>query len=138
MRKILVLILALVLILGIFNSYKPQPAQGSTLGVYEGELSVRGTYLKADSEIYGPSAARPVEAPLIVNLISNGFLEGDEIVISYNGLVDGGDSLWNNQPPNYIAIENLAGVFSTSDQLLPITATHRVPGAIDAGDDYDT
>jgi len=100
-------------------------------GSVEIEVSVRGTYLHADPG-QGSKVDIPVGSPGVVDLQSNGFSEGDIILISFEGSVDevGGT--------NYGPINSLIGVFSSTNQLLSISDVDRVPGAIDAGTDFNT
>jgi len=97
-------------------------------GFVEIEISPRGTYLRADP---GGEGRLPVDSPAIVDLQSNDFSEGDTILISLEGSLDYGDGVAR---ANY----SLGGVFSSTNQLLPISEAERVPGAIDAGNDYVT
>lgn len=100
-------------------------------GFAEIEISPRGTYLHADPG-QGSVANVPVDAPGVVDLQSGGFSEGDTILISFEGSVDeyGGTA--------YETINMLIGVFSSTSQLLPISDADRVPGAVNAGDDFNT
>lgn len=85
------------------------------------EVSVRGTYLRAD-----PTP----DSPGIIDLESNGFSEGDSIIISFEGSFD------RYGQSDYETLDYLIGVFSSTDQLLFINMEQRVPGAIEAGEDF--
>ncbi|MGD8565629.1 MAG: hypothetical protein PVF96_04695 [Candidatus Bathyarchaeota archaeon] len=100
-------------------------------GPFETQLSVKGTYLLADPDQVS-QAASSVDSPGIIDLQSNGFSEGETLLITFEGTLDryGGS--------DYKAVEYLVGVFSSTNQLLSIYDVHRVPGAIDAGEDIDT
>jgi hypothetical protein len=100
-------------------------------GPFETEVSVKGTYLLADPD-QSSQAASSVDSPGIIDLQSNGFSEGETLLISFEGSLDryGGS--------DYETVEYLLGVFSSTNQLLSIYDAHRVPGAIDAGEDIDT
>ena len=100
-------------------------------GPFETEVSVKGTYLLADPDQVS-QAASSVDSPGIINLPSNGFSEGETLLITFEGALDryGGS--------DYEIVEYLVGVFSSTNQLLSINDGHRVPGAIDAGEDIDT
>ena len=96
-------------------------------GSVEIAVSVRGTYLYPD-----PQNNVDVESPGMADLQSNGFSAGDTILVSFEGSVDVyGES-------NYVPVTALWGVFSSTNQLLPVSEADRVPGAIDAGADTDT
>ena len=100
-------------------------------GPFETEVSVKGTYLLADPDQVS-QAASSVDSPGIIDLQSNGFSEGETLLITFEGALDryGGS--------DYEIVEYLVGVFSSTNQLLSINDVHRVPGAIDAGEDIDT
>jgi len=106
-------------------------------GFVEIEISPRGTYLHTEIG-YGPATALPVDPPSIVDLQSNGFSQGETILISFEGSINV-SAYWNPEEPLiYQTIDKLGGIFSSTNQLLSINDTNRVPGAIDAGDNYDT
>jgi hypothetical protein len=100
-------------------------------GPFETEVSVKGTYLLADPDQVS-QAASSVDSPGIIDLQSSGFSEGETLLITFEGSIDryGGS--------DYQTVEYLVGVFSSTDQLLSIYDVHRVPGAIDTGEDIDT
>ena len=100
-------------------------------GFVEIDVSVRGTYLHADPG-QGSKADIPVDPPGVVDLQSNGLSQGDTVLISFEGSVD------EVGETNYDTINSLIGVFSSTNQLLPISDTDRVQGAIDAGNDFTT
>ena len=92
-------------------------------GLVEIELSVKGAYLRTDGN---------TDSPGIVDLESNGFSAGDNILISFEGSINVyGES-------DYETINGLGGVFSSTNQLLSVSEAQRVPGAIDAGEDFDS
>jgi hypothetical protein len=70
-------------------------------------------------------------SPFILELNSIGISSGDTITIARLGLYSGGTGF---------ADENslLTGVFSSSSILLPTSELNRIPGAIDAGLDYNS
>ncbi len=93
------------------------------------QIPPRGTYLRADP---GGEGRLPVDPPGIVDLQSNGFSTGDTLLITFEGSLlayEGGEST----PVTY-----LIGVFSSTNQLLPISDADRVAVAIDAGNDFST
>jgi hypothetical protein len=96
-------------------------------GSVEIDVSVRGTYLYVD-----PRDNSGVESPGVADLQSNGISAGDTILISFEGTVD------NYGGSDYHTLDYLIGVFSSTNQLLSVSELNRVPGAIDAGDDFDT
>jgi hypothetical protein len=100
-------------------------------GPFETEVSVKGTYLLADPDQVS-QAASSVDSPGIIDLPSNGFSEGATLLITFEGALDryGGS--------DYETVEYLVGVFSSTNQLLSIDDVHRVPRAIEAGEDIDT
>ena len=100
-------------------------------GPFETEVSVKGTYLLADPDQVS-QAASSVDSPGIIDLQSNGFSEGETLLITFEGALDryGGS--------DYETVEYLVGVFSSTNQLLSIYDVHRVPGAINVGEDIDT
>jgi hypothetical protein len=100
-------------------------------GTFETQVSVKGTYLLADPD-QASQAASSVDSPGIIDLQSNGFSEGETLLITFEGTLDryGGS--------DYKTVEYLVGVFSSTNQLLSIYDVYRVPGAIDAGEDIDT
>jgi len=96
-------------------------------GSVEITVSVRGVYMYVD-----PNRSYDVELPGIADLANNGISAGDTILITFEGSVD------NYGGSDYHSIEDLIGVFSSSNELLSVTEVDRVPGAINAGDDYTT
>jgi hypothetical protein len=90
-------------------------------------VSVRGAYLYVD-----PRDNSGVDSPGVVDLQSEGISEGDTILINFEGTVD------NYGGSDYHTLESLIGVFSSTNELLSISEPVRVPGAIKAGDDFDT
>jgi hypothetical protein len=86
-------------------------------------LNPRGTYLHMCGE--GADPAVPIE------LARYGIKPGDVICIDNEG------SFAYSEDPNWISYEQI-GVFSSNSTLLPSSSTHRVPGAIDAGDNFTT
>ena len=104
------------------------------------DLSSRATFLRAEPFDGRPAGGSPVEAAFIIDLMTEGFKEGDSITISYSGEVyyrafwDNGD-LGETYSAEGIS---LLGLFSASEDLKPIDDLHRVPGAIDYGEDVIT
>jgi hypothetical protein len=122
-KKILIgLILSTFLLVTIFG-VQVQASNGSV----EIDVSVRGTYLYVD-----PRDNSGVESPGIADLQSNGISAGDTILISFEGTVD------NYGGSDYHTLDYLIGVFSSTNQLLSVSEAERVPGAINAGDDFET
>ncbi len=113
-------ILLLVASSGVWTSVKADRG-------FEVDVPVRGTYLYPD-----PANTAVIEPPGIANLQGNGFSAGDRILITFEGSVDvyGGS--------DYVPVTALWGVFSSTNELLPVTEADRVPGAIDAGADTNT
>lgn len=104
------------------------------------DVSYRGTFLRAESFEGSPTGGSNVENPAIIDLIAEGFTEGDNVTISYSGKLYGG-AYWDsddlgesNTEENY----EISGLFSTSNELEPVDILNRVPGAIDFGEDIDT
>ena len=96
-------------------------------GSVEIEVPVRGTYLYVD-----PRDNFGVESPGVADLHSNDISAGDTILISFEGTVD------NYGGSDYHTLDYLIGVFSSTNQLLSVSEADRVPGAINAGDDFET
>lgn len=115
--------LAMLLLVAYCQGVPVKAAEGSV----EIDVSVRGAYLYVD-----PQDNSGVESPGIADLESNGILAGDNILISFEGMVD------NYGGSDYHTLGSLIGVFSSTNQLLSVSEAARVPGAINAGDDYDT
>ena len=91
------------------------------------DVSVRGTYLYVD-----PQGNSGVDSPGVADLQSNGISAGDTILISFEGTVD------NYGGSDYHTLDYLIGVFSSTNQLLPVSEADRVPDAINAGKDFET
>lgn len=72
----------------------------------------------------------PAASPLLLSAL--GFSAGDWITIEQLG-----DFAWSSAVLQDIGT-SLLGVFSSSNVLLPVGTTNRVPGAVDAGEDADT
>lgn len=117
--------------------------------IFEGFVSVRGTFLFADNEVTawdddgdGEEENHTIEAPLIVNLSAHGFKPGDLVLISgrgelhYTAHVD-----WNLVEKGSM---EFLGLFSSSDMIIwesgedVVGPLHRVPGAINARKSVDT
>jgi hypothetical protein len=116
--------LLIFLVFSFFVIGLPVRAASGSLQI---EVSVRGAYLYVD-----PRDSSAVELPGIADLQSNGISAGDNIMISFEGTVD------NYGGSDYHTLEYLIGVFSSTKELMSVTETERVPGAIKAGDDFDT
>ena len=98
-------------------------------GFAEIEISPRGTYLHADP---GGEGRLPVDPPRIVDLQSNGFSTGDTLLITFEGSMRGSEDAADTP------VTALIGVFSSTNQILPISDADRVPGAVDAGSDFSS
>ncbi len=104
------------------------------------DVSYRGTFLQAESYEGAPTGGSAVENPAIIDLIAEGFKEGDNVTISYSGKLyggaywDSGDLGESNTEENY----EISGLFSTSNELGSVDTLNRVPGAIDFGEDVET
>lgn len=86
-------------------------------------LDSKACYLHvAASDSANPAPATPLSAL--------GAMPGQSLRIVGKGDIDNG--------PSTDSVLSLLGVFSSSPVLLPPSAAHRVPGAIDAGDDFVT
>jgi hypothetical protein len=124
-RKLLFgFMLTIFLAVSIFGVGFPVNA---TDGSVEITVPVRGAYLYVD-----PRDSSGVELPGIADLQNNGISAGDTILISFEGNVD------NYGGSDYHTLEYLIGVFSSTNELLPVSEEDRVTGAINAGDDYTT
>ena len=120
---------------------------GPTL--FEADISVRGTYLFADNEVAewddngdGINETHSLEDPLIVDLTVNGFKPGDPILIKARGAVHyAANQDWSLF---WSGTSELWGVFSSSNTILwqsqgdEVGPLHRVPGAIDAGQPFNS
>jgi hypothetical protein len=119
--------------------------------IFQGEISSRGAFHYADNSSVqwddngdGKSEAHILEAPLIVNLASNGMIPGDQVMISWYGeihVASNASYATIAKPPTVLAC-----VFSSSDTLLwdnsrdgEVGPLNRVSGAVDYPDrDYVT
>ena len=100
-------------------------SQSSGFDPFTVTIDGRATYLTKDST----DNASP--EPAIISLSDRGISEGDEIEFEVSGLwTQSSDEEPNNCRSN--------GVFSQTSELLAIDRSHRVPGAIDAGEDVET
>jgi hypothetical protein len=132
---LLMLVLTLAAIRGAYENVAAQ-TDGSGNGLAEIDVSVRGTYLRADQYQGGGGTT---ESPAIVGLQAYGIAPGDKILVSFEGQVNSGDAYWRpDEPVVYQPVTKLIAVFSASADLAPIDQAHRVPGAIDAGTDYES
>ncbi len=132
-------------------------------GELEVDVSVRGAFLHAmddwpysghgryqfDEELEIDvivDADYRVEEPTIVDLEAYGFTEGDKINLRYDAEIYY-CGVWN--PLNPVKTDcgvarppelwwGINGLFSATSELKPIDVLHRVPGAIEAGDDIET
>ena len=98
-------------------------------GFAEIEIPPRGTYLHADP---GGEGRLPVDPPAVVDLQSNGFSTGDTLLITFEGSMRGSEDAVDTP------VTALIGVFSSTNQILPISDADRVPGAVDAGSDFSS
>ena len=158
------LAICLFLFIGLFSVTINLVKAPADDGIFEIEIPVRGTFLKAldDWPYYGPGIYEynedlemqvgdrtdfPIEQPAIIDLQANGLNEGDKIYISWVGgyYPQGGWYPGNPERSDMGLMENenivyggLSGLFSTSSQLGNIESLNRVPGAIDHGEDYES
>jgi hypothetical protein len=140
-------------------------AQIACEGIVEVDVSPRGTFLKAvdlwpffgqgdyayDGDLetmVGVNTNYRVESPAVVDLVANGFNEGDQVMISYEATVYMCGTENPSNPVNtncgvdkdddlYWSLKTgggLIGLFSATSELRPIDELHRVPGAINFGD----
>jgi len=133
-----VMIVSSVLGLSLVTVLLASAVAGSPISV---NISVYGTFLRAEPFTEGnPPGGSPVENPAIVSLDDYGYSEGDLIKIGYDGELYK-EAFWDPDDPGEakeIDEVEIIGVFSTTDELLPIDELNRVPGAIDSGEDYVT
>lgn len=85
-------------------------------------LDPAATFLRTNSD---PSA----QGAVAINLAANGYAPGDVIILRASGA-------YGDTPTAPEAFADLLGVFSSSSTILPGSNLHRIPGAIDAGDDF--
>jgi hypothetical protein len=159
---ILQMVLLILVLVGNFDGIPVTNAQIACEGIVEVDVPPRGTFLKAvdfwpyhghgdyvydeDLEInVGVSTNYRVESPAIVDLVANGFLEGDQIMISYDASVYFCGTNNPSNPVNTVCGEvknndlywgGLLGLFSATSELRPIDELHRVPGAVNFGDRF--
>jgi hypothetical protein len=157
--------LLILVLVGNFDGILGTNAQNTCEGIVQVDVSPRGTFLRAvdlwpffgqgdyayDDDLetmVGVSTNYRVESPVVVDLVANGFLEGDQVMISYEATVYmcGTDNPSNPVNTNCgVAIDDdlysslktgggLIGLFSSTSELRPIDELHRVPGAIYFGD----
>jgi hypothetical protein len=126
-------------------------------GIAELDMPVRGTFLRAyewwpycgggvyewDSELemnVGVSTEYHLEAPLTVDLQEYGFNEGDKVMISYQGQLYYSGAFTPDNPRSVNDDKGfwLIGLFSSTSELKQSDELNRVPGAIDAGENYAT
>lgn len=109
-------------------------------GIVTVDLSILGTFLRAEPFDGRPTGGSEVEDPIIIDLEAHGLKEGDTLTTSYSGQVYF-SAFWNDGDLGAVrALENieLIGIFSTSKDLNSIDNLNRVPGAIDYGKDFIT
>ena len=116
--------LSIFLAFSIFGAGFPVNASNGSVEI---TVPVRGAYVYVD-----PNDSSGVELPGIADLENNGISAGDTIIITFEGSVD------NYGGSDYHSVEDLIGVFSSTNELLSVTEADRVPGAINAGNDYTT
>ncbi len=134
-RATSVLIVVCLLLGTLMPILSSNEAIAQETGKIEAMVSTKGTFLYADPfEEDRPEGGSDVESPTIVDLRANGILGNMLIMISFQGQICYDLS---QDPPQYSNIlqHELLGVFSTSNQLRPISELNRVPGAIDYGKD---
>jgi hypothetical protein len=150
--------LLLLLVLTLASSPRPyRNADAQTTepgsGKVEVDVPVRGTFLRTldwwpylspgvyeydeDLDMYlETSGLYHPEKPAIVDLDAKGFAENDKVQISYTEAVyDAG--AWSDHC-NLWVNERVIALFSATTDLKPIGEMHRVPGAIDFGEDTTT
>ena len=150
--------LLLLLVLTLASSpwpYRNADAQTTEpgSGKVEVDVPVRGTFLRTldwwpylspgvheyneDLDMYlETSGLYHPEKPAIVDLEAKGFTENDKVQISYTEAVyDAG--AWSDHC-NLWVNERVIALFSATPDLKPIGEMHRVPGAIDFGEDTTT
>ena len=158
-RKLFSLAICLFLFIGLFSVLVINVQAPVGDGIVEVDVPPRGTFLHAidgypyhggGTKSYDPDLDLDVivgpqynvEDPAIVDLNAEGFVEGDNIIISYTAdLYYAGT--YNPTNPNStgwpLRIEDnllwggLLGVFSTSSVVLDIDADNRIPGSIPSG-----
>ncbi|MBM4444553.1 MAG: hypothetical protein FJ020_04510 [Chloroflexi bacterium] len=138
------LLLLLVLTLAP-NQWLHQNARAETTqedgGVMEVDINPNGTYLHAVNwyDQWGPGPSDLT--PTIVDLESCGIASGDRVILSISGRWSP-CAKWGLPETEcgwYDASNvKLLAVFSANSSLGPLTGLHRVPGAIDFGEDYAT
>ncbi|MEJ2241340.1 MAG: hypothetical protein P8Y18_04275 [Candidatus Bathyarchaeota archaeon] len=116
--------MSIFLAVSIFGAGFPVNASNGSVEI---TVPVRGAYVYVD-----PNDSSGVELPGIADLENNGISAGDTIIITFEGSVD------NYGGSDYHSLEDLIGVFSSTNELLSVTEADRVPGAINAGNDYTT
>ena len=92
------------------------------------KLNPLATYLHVCMNPMDPTYDDGAIDPEPILLSDYGINPGDSLVIEVIG-----EYLNGNEPREYVV-----AVFSTSGTLLDKSETHRVPGAVEAGEDYDT
>lgn len=158
------LAVCLFLFIGLFSVTINLVKAPADDGIFEIEIPVRGTFLKAldDWPYYGPGkydydenlemqvgtrTDYPVEQPAIIDLQANGLNEGDRIYVSWVGGFYPQGAWYPDNPERSdmglmenedIVYGALSGLFSTSNQLGSINSLNRVSGAIDYGEDYES
>jgi len=123
--------------------------QAGSTKTFEANVPVRGTYLFADNDAAewddngdGTMEKHYLDAPLIVDLTANGFSPGDEILINATGAVHyAANADWSLF---WSGASELWCVFSSSSTVLwqsqgnEVGPLHRVPGAIDAREPFES
>jgi hypothetical protein len=137
-RQLFSLTICILLIFSFsINTIKSADADGTV----KIDLKSRGTFLRAEEFQGSPSGGSPVEEPTIIDLVAQGYSEGDSITISYSGeyhyraFWDGAGVLAETYSGDEIP---LLGLFSSSKELNSIDDLNRVPGAINYGKDVIT
>jgi hypothetical protein len=163
-RQLFSLFITLFLVISSFSGFLNLVYAPSGDGIVDVDVPVRGTFLHAfddwpysgvgefqyDENLNMSVGTRTdylIEEPAIVDLQTEGFVEGDKILISYEaGVYFSG--AWNPSNPaatdegfkesDQLLWGGLLGLFSSTADLKPIDFLHRVPRAIDAGEDFFT
>ena len=81
-RQLFSLTICILLLLSLsINTVK---SAGSN-GIVKVDLQSRGTFLRAEEFQGSPSGGSPAEDPTIIDLVAQGYKEGDSITVSYSG-----------------------------------------------------
>jgi hypothetical protein len=158
-RRLFSLAVSFILVLGLFSFSFNHVSAPSGDGIIEVDVPPRGTFLHAIDGFpyHGAGDKVPdetlglnviigsyynVEDPAIVDLHTEGFTEGDKIIITYTAKLyyDGtyhptnpDAAGWSAKTETDLFWGGLLGVFSTTQNLKDIKEANRVPDAVDSG-----